>query len=163
MHRLELLADMFADALSRKQSETAVLESKAIASTIFTSLYGHVAAIDRDRVIIAVNESSTQFARENGGVQLASPSARLPRGSAGRDEPSRHRIVTGPLEAVESVLEGRARQAVLEYAYPSGEGARSFEMAVEPFRRPQAAPSSPTSTSPHRRRAEEEARRPRES
>ena len=67
VHRLGLLGDIFANALSRKHSETAVLESKALASTIFTSLYGHVAAVDRDGVIIAVNESWTRFARENGG------------------------------------------------------------------------------------------------
>src|SRR5262249_25142401 len=44
----------------------AVLESTALRSAIFGSLYGQVAAIDRDGVIIAVNHSWTRFAGENG-------------------------------------------------------------------------------------------------
>ena len=91
VHRLELLGDIFANALSRKQSEIAVRESKALASTIFTSLYGHVAAVDRDGVIIAVNESWTRFARENGGDPAARLRRReLPGGLAERDQPWRH-------------------------------------------------------------------------
>ena len=66
------------------------------------------------------------------------------------------------LEAVEAVLEGRARQAVLEYACPSGDGARWFEMAVEPFRRPQGGAIISHVDITQRRRAEEEARRQRE-
>src|SRR4030095_3080264 len=66
------------------------------------------------------------------------------------------------VEAVEAVLEGRARQSVLEYAGPSGDGARWFEMAVEPFRRPQGGAIISHVDITQRRRAEEEARRQRE-
>src|SRR5262249_13249199 len=44
----------------------AVLESNALRSAIFGSLYGQVAAIDRDGVIIAVNHSWTSVAEESG-------------------------------------------------------------------------------------------------
>ena len=124
MHRLGLLGDIFANALSRKRSEAAVLESKALASTIFTSLPGHVAAVDRDGVIIAVNESWTRFARENGGdparASVGTSYLQILRGAISRGDTDARRA----LEAVEAVLEGRARQAVLEYACPSGDGAR---------------------------------------
>jgi signal transduction histidine kinase len=162
VHRLGLLGDIFANALSRKQSETAVLESKALASTIFTSLYGHVAAVDRDGVIIAVNESWTRFARENGGdparASVGTSYLQVLRGAINRGDTDARRA----LEAVEAVLEGRARQAVLEYACPSGDAARWFEMAVEPFRRPQGGAIISHVDITQRRRAEEEARRQRE-
>ncbi len=60
------------------------------------------------------------------------------------------------------MLEGRTRQAVLEYACPSPDGARWFEMAVEPFRRPQGGAIISHVDITQRRRAEEEARRQRE-
>jgi C4-dicarboxylate-specific signal transduction histidine kinase len=162
VHRLGLLGDIFANALSRKQSETAVLESKALASTIFTSLYGHVAAVDRDGVIIAVNESWTRFARENGGdparASVGTSYLQVLRSAISRGDMDARRA----LETVEAVLEGRASQAVLEYPCPSGAGARWFEMAVEPFRRPQGGAIISHVDITQRRRAEEEARRQRE-
>lgn len=105
--RLDLLGDIFANALARKQSEAAVRESKALAGTIFTSLYGHVAAVDRDGVIIAVNESWTRFARDNGGdparVSVGASYLDALRSAAGRGDLDACRS----LEAIESVLEGR--------------------------------------------------------
>ena len=148
VHRLGLLGDIFANALSRKQSEAAVQESKALASTIFTSLHGHVAAVDRDGVIIAVNESWTRFARENGGDPARIVRRHeLPPGLAGRDQPRRHGRAPGARgrrgRAGGPSAPGRARVRV-----PIGATARAgSRWRWSRSGGPRAAPSSPTSTS----------------
>jgi len=96
-----------------------VLESTALRSAIFGSLYGQVAAIDRDGVIIAVNHSWTRFAEErprsrarrDGRRQLP---GRLP---SGRRGPRRRRALA--LEAITDVLTGKRPDARLEYAFRS--------------------------------------------
>jgi len=54
------------DVTELRAVQKALLESNALRSAIFGSLYGHVAAIDRAGTIIAVNESWRRLAEANG-------------------------------------------------------------------------------------------------
>jgi PAS domain S-box-containing protein len=141
----------------------AVLESTALRSAIFGSLYGQVAAIDRDGVIIAVNHSWTRFAEENGvdpargaTVGVNFPDACRRAAAAGDSDAAR------ALEAITAVLAGKQEDARLEYACRVQSVERWFEMTVEPFRRPDGGAVITYIDITRRRHAEDEARRQRE-
>jgi PAS domain S-box-containing protein len=140
----------------------AVLESNALRSAIFGSLYGQVAAIDRDGVIIAVNHSWTRFAEESAdparGLAVGANCLEIWRTAAAAGDPDAFRA----LEAVTTVLNGKKDDARLEYACRSETGERWFEMAVEPFRRPEGGAVISYIDITRRRNAEEDARRQRE-
>ncbi len=141
----------------------AVLESNALRSAIFGSLYGQVAAIDRNGVIIAVNHSWTRFAEERAdparGLGVGASCIEVWRTAAAAGDPDAFRA----LEAVTAVLSGKKDDARLEYACRSESGGeRWFEMAVEPFRRPEGGAVISYIDITRRRHAEEEARRQRE-
>ena len=53
-------------ALARKRAEDALRASETIKSAVLESLTSHVAVLDRDGRIIAVNESWSRFARDGG-------------------------------------------------------------------------------------------------
>src|SRR5262249_60933625 len=59
------------DITERKRAETALRESQALYQAVLGSLVAHIAVIDRDGNIIAVNEAWKRFARENGGAAIA--------------------------------------------------------------------------------------------
>jgi PAS domain S-box-containing protein len=140
----------------------AVLESNALRSAIFGSLYGQVAAIDRDGVIIAVNHSWTGFV-DAGAAPVRSLAVGTNclevwrRAAAAGDADAFHAY-----EAVVAVLDGKKDDVRLEYACRSQAGERWFEMAVEPFRRPEGGAVISYIDITRRRNAEEEARRQRE-
>jgi signal transduction histidine kinase len=50
------------DVTEIKAAHATLLESLALRSAIFGSLYGHVAALDKEGVVVAVNASWTEFA-----------------------------------------------------------------------------------------------------
>jgi PAS domain-containing protein len=121
-----------------------------------------VAALDRTGTIIAVNQAWTQFAEDNGGDPA--------RVSVGVNylETCRQAAVAGDADAqaawqaIAGVLENGPAQAHLEYACHSRSEQRWFEMAVEPFRRPEGgAVVSHIDITP-RRQIEEAMRRQRE-
>jgi PAS domain S-box-containing protein len=141
----------------------AVLESAALRSAIFGSLYGQVAAIDRDGVIIAVNYSWTRFAEKVGddpvrgatvGVNFLDACRQA--SAAGDGDAAR------ALEAIAAVLAGKLEDARLEYACRVQSVEGWFEMTVEPFRRPDGGAVISYIDITRRRQAEDEARRQRE-
>jgi len=140
----------------------AVLESNALRSAIFGSLYGQVAAIDRDGVIIAVNHSWKRFAEDSAdparGLAVGANCLEIWRTAAAAGDPDAYRA----LEAVTTVLNGKKEDVRLEYACRSADGERWFEMAVEPFRRPEGGAVISYIDITRRRNAEEEARQQRE-
>ena len=141
----------------------AVLESTALRSAIFGSLYGQVAAIDRDGVIIAVNHSWTRFAEEVGtdparGATVGVNYLDACRQAAAAGDADARRA----LEAITAVLTGKLEDARLEYAFRSESVERWFEMTVEPFRRPDGGAVISYIDITRRRQAEDESRRQRE-
>ncbi len=140
----------------------AVLESNALRSAIFGSLYGQVAAIDRDGVIIAVNHSWTRFADEGAdparGLTVGANCLEIWRQAAAAGDSDAFRAV----DAITTVLNGKKDDVRLEYPRRSQAGERWFEMAVEPFRRPEGGAVISYIDITRRRNAEAEARRQRE-
>ena len=140
----------------------AVLESNALRSAIFGSLYGQVAAIDRDGVIIAVNHSWTRFGEESAdpalGLTVGANCLEVWRQAATAGDSDAFRA----LDAVTTILNGKKDDVRLEYARRSSAGERWYEMAVEPFRRPEGGAVISYIDITRRRNAEDDARRQRE-
>jgi len=140
----------------------AVLESNALRSAIFASLYGQVMAIDRRGVILAVNQAWTSLQDEAGAApERVAVGANYfdvcLRAVAGGDATAGQ-----ALQAVNAVLTGECDGTRLEYACQTPSGERWFEMAVEPFHRPEGGAVISYIDITRRRQAEEEARRRRE-
>jgi len=139
-----------------------MLETLSLRSAIFGSLYGHVAALDRRGVIVAVNEAWSKFHKDDGwgmmrpalGTDYVAACQRAAAaGAAGAPQAEK---------ALRTVLEGRASRASCEYVAHSGADERWFEMTVEPFNRPERGIIVTHIDITRRRRAEAEARRERE-
>jgi len=146
------------DVTEIKAAHATLLESLALRSAIFSSLYGHVAALDKDGVVAAVNASWTEFAA--GGWNTPRP----PVGANYLEacERAGHVGAGAMANAVRAVLDGEHPRATLEYAARSGTEERWFEMAVEPFQRPEGGAIVSHVDITRRRRAEAEARRQRD-
>jgi len=140
----------------------AVLESNALRSAIFGSLYGQVAAVDAEGTIIAVNHSWTQLADQTPdparGLAVGANCLELWHEAAAAGDADAYRAY----EAVRAVLDHKRDNVRLEYARRAHGGERWFEMAVEPFRRPEGGAVISYIDITRRRHAEEEARRQRE-
>jgi PAS domain S-box-containing protein len=150
------------DITDLRTAQQALIEADTLRSTVFASLGGHVAAIDRHGVIIAVNQAWTQFAAEN-GVDPARVSVGANYLAVCREAAARGNLdASRALEAIRSVLEDGGRPVPLEYACHSPSEERWFEMGVEPFRRPEGGAVISHVDVTRRRQAEEEARRQRE-
>jgi PAS domain S-box-containing protein len=150
------------DVTDIRAARQVLLEHTALRSAVFSSLYGQLAAVDRDGVILTVNESWSQGAREHGADPARSSVgvnylAVCRQAAAAGDEHAKPMF-----DAIESVLDGRATRASLEYPVSMPEGDRWFEMVVEPFRRPEGGAIVSHIEITRRRRAEEEARHQRE-
>lgn len=151
-----------ADITEIKTAHQTILDSVALRGAIFGSLYGHVAALDQDGVIVAVNESWARFADTNLGAVRRPPVgtdylAVLRQAAAAGD-------AAAPQAAgeIRSILDRRSASGSLEYAaYVDGEE-HWFEMTVESFRRPEGGAIVTHLDITRRRRAEAEARRQRE-
>jgi PAS domain S-box-containing protein len=150
------------DVTEMKTAQQVVAESNALRSAIFGSLYGHVAALDRHGVIVAVNESWLRFAAENGAeaaqVSVGAHYLDVCQRAAAMGDADARRAAA----AITAVLEGGSEHGEIEYLCHTPAGARWFEMAVEPLRRPQGGAIISHVDITLRRRAEEEARRQRD-
>jgi PAS domain S-box-containing protein len=141
----------------------AVLESTALRSAIFGSMYGQVAALDRDGFIIAVNHSWTRSAEAEGtdparGATVGANYLDACRRAAAAGDVDALRA----LDAVTGVLAGKTSDARLEYGSRSKSAERWFEMNVEAFRRPDGGAVISYIDITRRRQAEDEARRQRD-
>jgi two-component system sensor kinase FixL len=132
--RLRLVAEVFANALARKQTEDALRASESIKSSILHSLRSGVAVVDRDGRVLALNENWTRLARESGDSMVAvgenllqaAPSA------AQEDQTSGDDLGAGVL----SVLQGVRDSFGYEYTTQLGESPRWWAVVVDPLDRP---------------------------
>jgi PAS domain S-box-containing protein len=148
------------DVTELREAQQSLLESTALRSAIFGSLYGRVAAVDATGVIIAVNEAWTAAVTDCGAdparTSVGADYLAVCRKAA--DDATARRALT----ALEDVLAGRAGRASIEYPCPSPTEERWFEMVVEPLRRPEGGAIVAHIDITARRRAEAEARAQRE-
>jgi len=125
------------DITRLKAAEMALRESEELMHTVLNSVSAQIAVLDRDGVILAVNESWRRFALEN------SPAPGVParhtgvgvnyldicRSSQGKAAPG----ARAAGEGIRHVLEGRLPSFSLEYACHAADRQRWFEMSVTPL------------------------------
>ena len=150
------------DVTELKTAQQVVAETNALRSAIFGSLYGHVAALDRHGVIVAVNESWLRFAAENGAdapqISVGAHYLEVCQRAAAMGDADARRAAA----AINAVLEGGSEHGEIEYLCHTPAGARWFEMAVEPLRRPEGGAVVSHVDVTRRRHAEDLAHRQRE-
>jgi signal transduction histidine kinase len=162
VQRCRLLADVFASALARQHAESGVRASEAVKSAVLASLASHVAVLDREGRIIAVNESWTRFAIDHGldprGAGVGVSYLEVCRRAAAEGVPE----VQDSYEGIVEVLAGARADFGLEYRLHSGPEERWFHMTVVPLLRPEGGAVVSHTEVTERRRAEIAAQRSRQ-
>jgi PAS domain S-box-containing protein len=130
---LQLVGVRAAGEMERKMAEERLRLAEALKQGVLDSLTAHVAVLDRQGNIIAVNQPWRDFARKNSesgtkslceGVYYLEVLRRSIRsGDAG---------VESVLEGIEAVLGGRSNSFVAEYRCQTPEAERWFSMRVSP-------------------------------
>jgi PAS domain S-box-containing protein len=120
------------DITRRKLTEEALRKSEALNKSVLRSLAAHIAVLDRDGNIIAVNEAWKRFAYENGNDAIAG-SVRVNyldvcRRSQDYDDDARR-----ALNGIQAVLQGTLPDFVIEYPCHSPDQQRWFLMSVTPL------------------------------
>jgi PAS domain S-box-containing protein len=150
------------DVTELKAAQEALLESNALRSAIFGSLYGNVVAIDRNGTVIAVNESWLRLAEEHGvdpaRVSVGANYFKVCQAAAAIIDADASTVRA----AVADVLTGGSPRAYVEYLSRGAGGDRWFDLTVEPFRRPEGGAVVSHVDVTRRRQAEDEAQRQRE-
>lgn len=122
------------DINDRKETEQALRRSEELQHAIFQSLPAHIAVVDREGIILAVNEAWRRFAAENEGADLPSVAVganylEVCRRAAAAGEPGAQSALAG----IQSVLAGESVNFVQEYPCHSPEEERWFSMSVVPL------------------------------
>ena len=113
---LEQIADHLAVALARWQAEAALQQSEVFAKSVLNALTSHIAVVDEQGTVVAVNDAWRHFARENGGTDpavhvganyLAVCQASLQR------EPDP--VVEAVLQGLRAVISGERKEFSVEY------------------------------------------------
>ena len=131
--RLRLVAEVFANALARKQTEDALRASESMKSSILHSLRSGVAVVDRDGRVLALNENWTRLARESGDSMVAVGENLLQAPSAAQQD---HTTGDDLRAGVLSVLQGVRDSFGYEYTTQLGESPRWWAVVVDPLDRP---------------------------
>ena len=158
--QIRIVAELLANALGRMRVDDALRSSESMKTAILSSLSSRVAVLDRNGVIIAVNDQwldpargDTTFAAVGIGVSYVDVCRRA---AAGGD-----RNAKDALAGVEGVLGGREPSFSFEYRAADREGLWST-MSVTPLQRPEGgAVVSHVDVTP-RKRAELEAQKARQ-
>ena len=159
--RLQTLAEIFANALARKESESAARQNEELNNAVLASLEEYVTVLDREGVILRTSPIPPLKVSDNGSGPLVHKPVvgrnylklwRLAGGDANND--------AGPMvEAIKRVLQDRVRAAVLEYQDPAVPEGRWFEIRVQRLDRPEGGAVVTHLDISSRKRAEIEARR----
>jgi PAS domain S-box-containing protein len=121
------------DITARKLAEIALRKSQALNQAVLGSLAAHIAVLDTDGRIIAVNEAWKRFALENDGDAVADGLGmnylEVCRHSQERGDDDSHKVLTG----IHAVLDGSMSNFVMEYPCHSPVEKRWFVMSVTPL------------------------------
>ncbi len=124
----------------RKQAEQALRESEQLKQAVLDAMTAHVAVLDRDGTIVAVNEPWRRFALDNNsGTGRPAPNTgigvnyldicRMARGESSENALEAH-------DGIQGVLVGRAKTFFLEYPCHSPQAQRWFNLTVTPLGEP---------------------------
>jgi PAS domain S-box-containing protein len=121
------------DITARKLTEEALRKSEALNVSVLGSLAAHIAVLDREGNIIAVNEAWKRFAYENGNdpdtTGVGVNYLEVCRRSQERHDDEAWKALNG----IQAVLEGTFDDFVLEYPCHSPDEKRWFLMSVTPL------------------------------
>lgn len=124
------------DITERKQSEEKLRRSEELSQAVLNSLIAHIAVLDRDGNIIAVNEAWRRFAIENSSASVP-PLEGIGRNylaaCAGEDDTS----VRATRDGIRLVLEGKRNDFRVEYPCHAPHAERWFLMTATPLSRAQ--------------------------
>src|SRR5262249_4967113 len=121
------------DITIRKLTEEALRKSEALNQSVLGSLAAHIAVLDLDGNIIAINEAWKRFADEN-GCDSDATGVGMNYLEVCRQAQDRHDDEAGKaLNGIQQVLEGTLRDFVLEYPCHSPDQKRWFLMSVTPL------------------------------
>ncbi len=130
--RLRLVAEVFANALARKQTEDALRGSETMKSSILQSLRSGVAVVDREGHVLALNANWTRLAEESGAPVVKVGDDLFGGGVARQSETSAVELAAG----VRSVLQGSRDSFGYEYTTQTATGPRWWSVVVDPLDRP---------------------------
>ena len=133
VRNLRLVAEVLANALARKQTEDALRASEGIKSSILQSLASGVAVVDAAGLVVAVNDSWTQLAKDGGtlDIRVGENLLEAMREAATRLNPRMADAST----AIAAVLDGSRDRSVLEFAGQAGSEPRWWSLLVVPLHR----------------------------
>jgi len=160
VHRLQLVAEVFANALARKNAEDALRASESMKSAILASLTSGVAVLDREGRIIAVNDTWTRSgadakATPHAGAAVGADYLELCREAVRQD--TLH--ATDVLAGTEQVLSGARPEFAFEYSSGAPKVERWFALSVVPLSRPEGGAVVSHTEVTERKRAEVQADR----
>ncbi|MGZ9066920.1 MAG: ATP-binding protein, partial [Burkholderiales bacterium] len=125
------------DITARRLAEQSIRASEDFNRTVLASLQDHIAILDANGTIVAVNDAWTQFALRNGvpptmaGSGVGVSYLEVCRHAAASGEESAGRAQDG----INRVLEGDSSSFVMEYRCDAPSESRWFLLRVLPFRR----------------------------
>jgi len=131
---LGVMGETIAQALQRKRADGAIEQSERLKNTVLSSLASSIAVLDRDGVIIEVNEAWNRFARANGvrDMTTVSPGRSYRRvcEQAIRDGVGGAREV---LSAIDRACSGEAVDREIVYKLDGPRGELWFSLRVSPL------------------------------
>jgi PAS domain S-box-containing protein len=121
------------DITGRRRAEEALRASEELSQAVLNSLQAHIAVLDREGRIVAVNEAWRRFSEENGGAapgtDVGTNYLQVCHAAAGGDGDGAAEV----LEGVRAVLEGRRESFRAEYACHSPDEQRWFMLYATPL------------------------------
>jgi PAS domain S-box-containing protein len=123
------------DVTERKQAEAALQESYQFNQTVLDSMSEHIAVLDQDGQIIAVNRAWQRFAQTNseiGDQQIMHTGMNYLAVCRNASGPFSD-LASAALEGIEAVLKGSRSSFILEYPCHSPQEERWFLMSVTPL------------------------------
>ncbi len=127
------------DLTERRHMSETLMEAEAFSIGVLNSLAAHIAVLDPDGVIRAVNTAWQRFALESGSQALAlgavGQSYRAACELPAEDPDARQARLAW--EGIASVIEGRAERFSMEYVCEAPERTRWFQLSAYPLVAPQ--------------------------
>ncbi len=157
---VQLVGEVLASALRRKQSEDALRESEVMKSAILQSLASGVAVIDRSGSLLRVNDTWVQLARGAEWMNAEVGSNLLARCWAAFE--SGDRVAGDVVAGVAAVLEGSRPRFIVEHRTDTEAATEWWSLTAVPLNRPEGGAVLTRADITELRRAEMEAQRSRE-
>ncbi|MCX6912179.1 MAG: PAS domain-containing protein, partial [Verrucomicrobia bacterium] len=124
---LEQIADHLAVALARWQAEAALQQSEVFAKSVLNALTSHIAVVEEQGTIVAVNDAWRHFARENGGTD---PAVHVGANYLAACQASFQRepdpVIEAVLQGLRAVMSGARKEFSVEYPCHSPQEQRWF-------------------------------------